>query len=87
MKIIRFNKISAKINNSIHILTYELLADTVPGRESYGIIIMDQTTGGVEMLLDLTSLEYRAEEFYYKLIQGRATPMSLKELAEDFLAE
>lgn len=87
MKIIRFNKISAKINNSIHILTYELLADTVPGRESYGIIIMDQTTGAVEMLLDLTSLEYRAEEFYLKLIQGRATPISLKELAEDFLAE
>lgn len=87
MKIIRFNKISAKINNTIHILTYELLSDTVPGRESYGIVIMDQTTGSVEMILDLTSLEYKAEEFYLRLIQGRATPITLKDLADDFLAE
>ena len=86
MKIIRFNKVSTKINNRIHILTYELLADTVTGRESYGIVIMDQTTGGVEMLLDLTSLLYKAEEFYLLLIQGRVTPTSLKELAEDYLA-
>lgn len=86
MKIIRFNKISTKINNRIHILTYELLADTVPGRESYGVVIMDQTTGSVEMLLDLTSLLYRAEELYLLLIQGRVTPTSLKELAEDYLA-
>lgn len=87
MKIIRFNKISTKINHSIHILTYELLSDTVPGRESYGIVVMDQTAGTVEMILDLCSLEYKAEEFYLRLIQGSATPTSLKELAEDFLAE
>ena len=87
MKIIRFNKISAKINNKIHVLTYELLAETVPGRDSYGIVIMDQTDGSVEMVLDLTSLEYRAEDFYLSLIQGRVTPVSLRELTEDFLSE
>ena len=87
MKIIRFNKISAKINNAIHILTYELLSDTVPDRESYGVIVMDQTAGSVEMVLDLTSLAYKAEEFYLRLIQGRVTPVALRELAEDFIAE
>lgn len=86
MKIIRFNKISAKINNTIHILTYELLSETVPDRESYGIVVMDQTSGSVDMILDLTSREYTAEEFYLRLVQGRVTPTSLKDLAEDFLA-
>lgn len=87
MKIIRFNKISVKMKQSIHVLTYELLADTVPDRESYGVVVMDQTGGDVEMVLDLTSLPEKAEAFYTRLVQGRATPASLRELAEDFVEE
>ena len=87
VKIIRFNKISTKIRNSIHVLTYELLSDDVENGTTYGVVVMDQTSGDVEAVMDLTSLEYRANDFYQRLLKGRVTPLSLKSIAEDFVAE
>lgn len=86
MQIIKFNKIPCKIGGTIHVLTYELLEEACEDRTHYGIMVMDQTTGEVETVLDITTREDVILELYHAAMVGRVTPMTLKSVVEDHIA-
>ena len=86
MQIIKFNKIPCKIGEKIHVLTYEVLQEEQDERFHYGIVVMDQTTGEVESVMDITTREDVILELYRTVMVGRVTPMSLRSVVEDHIA-
>ena len=70
------------------LLSYRLLGtDSVRAPMEYGASILDLSTGEEASLPNLTTRRERADLFLSRLIRGGATPVSLVELAEDFVAE
>ncbi len=55
-------------------------------RKHYGVAVFDDL-GGRAAVEDLTCSRARAERFFHRVIRGQVTAVSLRETAEDFLAE
>lgn len=87
MQIIKFNKIPCKIGEKIHVLTYEIIQEEKEERLHYGMVVMDQTSGEVESVMDITTREDVIEEIYRAVMIGRVTPVGLKAVIEDYVSQ
>lgn len=68
-------------------VSYELLEHLEEGECRYGVSAENQNTGERAEIGDITSKRDRAEQFFNLLIVGQVTPVTLKDAAEDFVAE
>lgn len=55
--------------------------------EGYGIMIQNLTTGETASVQDLTRIRGKAEGVFSRIIAGTVTAVTLKEIAEDYVAE
>ncbi len=69
-------------------LRYRLLAETGPGGTAhYGVAAEILETGECREVHGLTTDAALAREFLRRIARGAVTPLSLREVAEDFAAE
>ena len=68
-------------------LRYDLTAwQDDRGRKHFGVAVFDDQ-GGRAAVENLTCSRARAERFFHRVIRGQVTTVSLRETAEDFVAE
>lgn len=71
-----------------HSLRYRLLAETGPeGTAHYGVAAEILETGEHSEVHDLTTDAVLARELLRRIARGQVTPLSLREVAEDFVGE
>ncbi len=68
-------------------LRYELTAQNCGGTVQYGVSVTNEGTGEQAALADLTGDLQRAQAFFARISSGLVTPVTLRETAEDFVAE
>ena len=68
-------------------LRYELLAETAAGLTQYGAAVTNEGTGEQVRVMELTSDQNLASEFFDKISRGLVTPVTMRDVAEDFVAE
>lgn len=68
-------------------LRYELLAETKEGMTQYGAAVTNENTEERTRVMELTADRGRAAEFFGRISRGNVTPMTMREVAEDFVAE
>lgn len=68
-------------------VSYELLEHSEGGESRYGVSAENQNTGERAEIGDITSVRARAEQFFNLLIVGQVTPVTLRDAAEDFVAD
>ena len=55
--------------------------------ESYGVTVKNEITGETATISDITENLQTSEALFDRLLTGCVTPMSLKDVVEDFVAE
>lgn len=55
--------------------------------ESYGVTVKNEITGETATIRDITENLQTSEQLFDRLLSGCVTPMCLKEVVEDFVAE
>lgn len=68
-------------------LRYVLAAQMVEGSERFAVAVRNERTGEQAQVADLTSDRQRAMDFFLKIVRGLVTPVTLREVAEDFVAQ
>lgn len=69
------------------ILVYQMqLLPTDRGSEAYAIRIENETTGEEMFILDITEDQAAAESLFCLLIDGAVTPVTFRDVVEDFVA-
>lgn len=63
------------------------LASDRQGNRTYGAAIQNCATGETELVDHITSNPMTAEQLFDALVGGVVTPVCLKEVVEDFIAE
>ena len=64
-------------------ITYRLYLE----EGGYAVDVKNERTGETVRIQDLTTKPETARTFFNRVVQGMATPVTLQDLAEDFLAE
>ena len=87
------NNITIRQNITIHpdmaaCLQYTLFSiPTEDSRESYGVMVRNEITGETATIADITQRMDISELLFDKLLTGCVTPVTLKDVVEDFIAE
>lgn len=68
-------------------LRYSLLAEPAADRTRYGFSVRNETTGEETLVPDALLDPKAGERLLEKLISGGVTPVTLREVVEDFVAE
>lgn len=55
--------------------------------ESFGVKVQNKITGESAMIKDITENQAASEKLFDLLISGCVTPVSLKDVVEDYIAE
>lgn len=55
--------------------------------ESYGVTVKNELTGETATISDITENQKTSEQLFDRLLTGCVTPLCLKEVVEDFVAE
>ena len=67
-------------------IRYELLSGDGSGTAQYSVRLLNENTGEIAEVRDLTADEGRALRFFDSVLRGSVTPVTLREIAEDFAA-
>lgn len=68
-------------------LRYGLLAQSVEGRNRYGVSVSNERTGERALVRDAVLSRPDAEALMARLVAGAVTPVTLRDVVEDFVAE
>ena len=68
-------------------LRYSLLAEPAVDRTRYGISVRNETTGEETLIPDALLDPKDGERLLEKLVSGGVTPVTLREVVEDYVAE
>ena len=68
------------------IIIYQLFeSEYTDGTRHFGVCIQCETTGETATVHDLTSNRACAKQFFHSIVQGKVTPIHLKDLAQDYV--
>lgn len=67
-------------------ICYRLFEQPGEGRSCYGVSVENPNTGEYAVVEDVTLERDRAEQLMDLLTVGQVTPVSLREIVEDFIA-
>ena len=68
-------------------LRYGLLAQTEAGRKRYGVSVSNERTGERTLVRDAVLSRPDAEALLARLVAGTVTPVTFRDVVEDFVAE
>lgn len=68
-------------------LRYSLLAEPAKDRTRYGVSVFNETTGEETVVPDALLDPNTGERLLEMLVSGGVTPMTLRDVVEDFVAE
>lgn len=67
-------------------LDYTLLAQMQGAAARFGVSVKNEQTGETAEVMDVTGDRQQAVAFFKSVVRGQVTPVTLREVAEDFVA-
>lgn len=88
MEIIQEKTIVAETEGGVLELSYTLYSmPTLRGTGSFGILLRNRATGESDMISDITGDLSAAVHLFEQLVRGKVTPVTLRDVVEDFVAD
>ena len=87
MEILKEATTDLEVNGALWSLRYALLAQPDEEQTRYGVAVSNDTTGERAMISDVLLRPTDGEALLSRMAAGGVTPLTLREVVEDFVAE